>query len=141
MKKKILLIFIIILAFFGANAWAGGSSAPAISAVTLSKHFGISSGANTVIIHFCNADKNVVSKKIKVKIQTNAIKTGDISPNKKQSQTSAYNPKVKIDSNGCGNATIKVKNGKFNVKVRMKEQEVAGKFKWWTSWSGEWITQ
>lgn len=140
MKKKILILVIMVLAFSGSYVFAGGSMAPYIRATTVDRPFGTSSASNNMIISFCNNDKNSPNQTVKLKIQTKAVKTNGIKPKKKAAGTKSYTAIVNTDGNACGNARITVKNGMYNVKVRIKERE-GGASGWWTSWSGYWTTQ
>lgn len=139
MKKKILFIIAAFI-FSWSYVFAGGSMAPHISAVTMDRQFGLSSDPNNLIIHFCNNDRNSVSETgVRVKLKTIAVKTDGVKPKKKNKKTINYSATVNTDENGCGNATIRVKNGKYNVKIRIKERE-HGTRGWWTAWSGYFTT-
>ena len=138
--KKILVLAIAILAFSGSSALAGGSMDPYIRAITLNKSFGVSSRPNKVIISFCNNDGNKNLKKVNLKLQTTAVETNGKQPTTKQARTISYKTSAKLGADGCGIAKINVKNGKFNVEVKLKEQEGTGKEKFWTDWSTPWTT-
>lgn len=140
MKKKILLVVIMMFAFSGSYALAGGSMAPYIRATTVDRLFGTSSLSNNMIVSFCNNDQNSPKQTVKLKIQTKAVNTNGIKPKKKDAGIKSYTATVNTDGKACGNAKITVKNGKYNVKVRIKERE-GGSDGWWTSWSGYWTTQ
>ena len=135
------MVIIGLLAFSGSHALAGGSMAPYIRATTVNRSFGVSSKANKIIISFCNNDGNSNLKKVSLKVQTTAVETNGKLPKKKEAKAISYKTSTKLGADGCGIATIKVKNGKFNVAIILKEQEGVGKWKYWTDWSSQLITE